>query len=199
MISAIRNKIDSALHKKGYAIKKILPRPSILFIKKREKDFLVGAEIGTFEGENAESILKILPIKKIYLIDPYEKYEDYEKDTAYNSLNRAEQKAKKKLMRYKEKIVWVKKKSTEALKEIPDNLDFVYIDGNHSYEFAKEDMDNYYKKLKAGGVLAGHDIENGIDLKEGVTLAFVEFINKNHLKPYILYPDWWTVKEKKNK
>jgi len=197
MMSLIRKKINSAVHKRGYAIKKILPRPSILFIKDKEKEkFLFGAEIGTFEGDNAESILKILPIKMIYLIDPYEKYQDYEGDTAYNSLNVAEQKAKKKLMKYKEKIIWVKRKSTEALKDIPNNLDFVYIDGNHSYKFVKEDMKNYYKKLKMGGVLAGHDIENGIDLNDGVTRAFVEFVRENNLKPYILYPDWWVIKER---
>lgn len=192
----IRKRIDYALHKKGYAIKKILPRPSVLFIKNKIGECpLIGAEIGTYEGDNAKSILKTLPIRKIYLIDPYEKYRDYEEDVAYNSLNSAEQKAKKNLMRYREKIVWIKKRSTEALKDIPNNLDFVYIDGNHSYKFVKGDMNNYYKKLKRGGILAGHDIENGVDLSEGVTLAFVEFINENNLRPYILYPDWWTIKK----
>jgi hypothetical protein len=198
MISLIKNKIISAIHKRGYEIKKILPRPSILFIKNKEGGKpLIGAEIGIFEGDNAKSILRILPIKKIYLIDPYEKYEDYKGDMACNFLDSAEQKAKNKLVKHKEKIIWIKKRSVEALKEIPNDLDFVYIDGNHLYKFVKEDMDNYYKKLKVGGVLAGHDIGNGVELNEGVILAFVEFVNKNHLKPYILYPDWWVVKEKK--
>jgi hypothetical protein len=193
---SIKNKIEDLFHRKGYAIKLILPRPSILFIKNTIKsDSLIGAEIGTFKGENAKSILKILRIKKLYLIDPYEKYEEYKKDTAYSYLKNAEIEAKKRLIKYRDKIVWIKKNSVEALKDIPNDLDFVYIDGNHSYEFVKKDMKNYYNKLKIGGILAGHDIENGIELNEGVTLAFVEFISKNHLKPYILYPDWWCIKK----
>ncbi len=197
-MSIIKKEIENMLHKKGYAIKKILPRPSILFIKnKEEKDSLVGIEIGTFEGDNAESILKTLPIKRLYLVDPYKEYEAYKNDTAFNYLRSAELKARKKLRKFNNKIMWVKKNSAEALRDTPNNLDFVYIDGNHSYEFVKEDMKNYYKKLKIGGVLAGHDIENGIELNDGVTRAFVEFVNENHLKPYILYPDWWIVKEEK--
>jgi len=179
----------------GVRIKRVIPRPSILFIKGKNisKSELMGVEIGVYGGENVKSILKILPIKKIYLIDPYEKYENYKED----ALNNVEQKAHKKLIKYKEKIIWIKKRSIDALKDIPNELDFVYIDGNHSYNFVKKDMKEYYKKLKIGGVLAGHDIENGIELNDGVTRAFVEFVSENHLKPYILYPDWWIVKGEK--
>lgn len=38
-----------------------------------------------------------------------------------------------------------------------ESFDAVFIDGNHSYEYVKQDLENYYKKVKKGGVVAMHD------------------------------------------
>ena len=37
------------------------------------------------------------------------------------------------------------------------SLDFVFIDGQHTYEAVCEDIDAWLSKVKPGGVLAGHD------------------------------------------
>lgn len=37
------------------------------------------------------------------------------------------------------------------------SLDFVFIDGDHSYEGVTRDLAAWYPKIKQGGVLAGHD------------------------------------------
>ena len=37
------------------------------------------------------------------------------------------------------------------------SLDFVYIDGDHSYEMALADMRAWWPKVKAGAFLGGHD------------------------------------------
>jgi predicted O-methyltransferase YrrM len=45
---------------------------------------------------------------------------------------------------------------------IPDNsMDVVYIDADHSYESAKEDISLYLNKVKSGGFICGHDYNNG--------------------------------------
>lgn len=36
--------------------------------------------------------------------------------------------------------------------------DFIFIDGDHTYEGVKQDYENYYPMLKDGGVMAFHDI-----------------------------------------
>lgn len=36
--------------------------------------------------------------------------------------------------------------------------DAVFIDGNHSYEYVKQDLDNYSKKVRSGGIIALHDV-----------------------------------------
>lgn len=40
-----------------------------------------------------------------------------------------------------------------------ESLDFIYIDGDHTYRGVKEDIKNYLPKLKKGGLIAGHDYE----------------------------------------
>lgn len=41
-----------------------------------------------------------------------------------------------------------------------EKLDFLFIDGDHSYEGAKQDYDFYSKFVKKGGLIALHDIKN---------------------------------------
>jgi len=141
---------------------------------------LVGVEIGVSSGNNAKSILQNLNIKKLYLIDPYKNYLEWDDSdgmyTSQKNLNKKKQKAKKKLRDYSDKIIWIEKKSEDVLNDIPNNLDFVYIDGNHRYKFVKQDIENYYPKLKKGGILAGHDFNEFEIVK-----AVFEFISKNKL------------------
>lgn len=51
--------------------------------------------------------------------------------------------------------------SAAAAALFPDrSLDFVYIDGDHSYEGCRRDIVAWAPKIRAGGVLAGHDYYN---------------------------------------
>jgi len=55
--------------------------------------------------------------------------------------------------------------------ENPDlNIDFLYIDGDHSFGGVREDFDTLYAMLKPGGIIAFHDV----DYKHLGVLVFVE-------------------------
>ena len=175
-------------------------RGSTHFIKKNLKGELVGVEIGVWEGKNALSILKHLPIKKLYLIDPYSYYKGYEDEDAegihyidleYEEWEKIFKSAKELLSEYKDKIVWIRKKASDAIKDIPNDLDFVYIDGNHNYEYVKQDIENYFPKLKKEGILAGHDLHY-----KSVRQAIKEFAGKNKLNLYPLGVADWIVDKK---
>lgn len=45
----------------------------------------------------------------------------------------------------------------QTLKEIPDGLDFLFIDGDHSYNGVKTDYLTYKDKVRAGGIIGFHD------------------------------------------
>jgi len=76
-----------------------------------------------------------------------------------------------------------------------NSFDFIFIDGDHQYNSVKQDLNNFYPKLKAGGMFAGHDYNK--DLNPGVVRAVDEFVARRKLKlavyedkinkPYIIY------------
>ena len=58
-------------------------------------------------------------------------------------------------------------------------FDFVYIDGDHSYEAVIKDLDSWYPKLKEYGVMCGDDY--GRYSGQGVVKAVYEFAYKHKL------------------
>lgn len=48
--------------------------------------------------------------------------------------------------------------STIVHENIDGLYDAVFIDGNHSYEYVKKDLENYWPKVKVGGIVALHDV-----------------------------------------
>jgi hypothetical protein len=138
--------IAPTLYKQAQQSNANLPRPMTLFVKANFGNSLVGVEIGVAWGENAKSILETLPMKKLYLIDPYTPYlQDGKLIMNYKDCFPI---AKEKPSKFKDKVQFILKKSSEAVNNLPDNLDFVYIDGNHTYEFVKKDIDLYYPKIR---------------------------------------------------
>ena len=52
----------------------------------------------------------------------------------------------------------MKMSSEESCLGFEDNsLDLVWIDASHEYEFVSKDIEMWYKKIKPGGILSGHD------------------------------------------
>ena len=175
-------------------------KPMIEFIHNVNVDGLpmVGVEIGTFRGINAHAILSFLPMETLYLVDPYLQYEEYSErwipNHSQSDFNDDYDIAKKRLRKYRDKICFVKMKADEAVTIsplIPDGLDFVYIDGNHDYEYVKKDIELYYQKLRIGGVIGGDNFEVEFP---GVPRAVLEFVDTKNLKLYGADKDWWVIK-----
>ena len=174
-------------------IRRLHPKEAVRFAQKYfENKKIDCAEIGVFKGENSKYILKTLKVNKIYLIDPYEKYTHYKSDESYKSVIKAKKITHNKLKSYKN-CKWIEKFSEKAFLEIPD-LDFLYIDGNHEYEYVKKDMKMYWNKIRQHGIMAGHDID-----WQGVSKALMEFIKENNISGDKIFfgnkTDWWIVKD----
>lgn len=164
------------------------PRPMIKFIRELFGiQLLTGVEIGVASGVNAESILKTLNIDKLFLIDPYIPYIRHNGSLQTGFVNTFPL-AKERLSKFRHKIIFVRKTSMEALNDTPNNLDFVYINGNHSYSFVKDDIQHYYPKIKSGGVIGGHDFDTTC---LSVIKAVTEFAHNQNLEFYAKISDWW--------
>ena len=143
-------------------MKSKFPRPAISFIGQNLKGPLVGVEIGVYRGENAESMLQTLNIEKLYLVDPYLHYSEYKCKLPPDFLGH-HRLAQRRLHKFKDKIVWVRKKSADAVSEIPDDIDFVYIDAGHDEVDIKQDINSWLPKIKQGGWIGGHDYQYDVE------------------------------------
>lgn len=152
----------------------------------KDKKGLVGAEIGVFRGDHAAELLG-LDIKKLYLVDPYEQYSQYEAGAEiWEGLKKAKKEAVGRLD--KKKVRWLFMRSVAAAKKAKNNsLDFVYIDGNHAQKFVKQDIECWSKKVKKGGLVGGHDYDD----KHGVIPAVTEFAKENDVEIKIAGNEWW--------
>ena len=141
-------------------------------------------EIGVGNGLNAKKILDtIIPAYPFvyYGIDPYKVYDEYSEDIngsqirITNNYNAAENN-----LRSYSNVRFVNFLMTSAaasLKFTKFNIDLVFIDGNHSYEYVKNDLERYYKCVRNNGVIAVHDY--GHLNFPGVKKAVDEFVEKN--------------------
>jgi len=61
-----------------------------------------------------------------------------------------------------------------------EKLDFLFIDGDHSYEGVKQDFKNYSKLVKSGGIIVFHDINPGPEDLVGGVPKFWSEISTNY-------------------
>ena len=143
--------------------------------------FKKGAEIGVAAGEYSEIIMKANPqLEVLYGIDPWEPYKGYKDFVRLGTFDSLEKQAHDKLDRFPN-YVFVKEYSVKASQKFEDgSLDFVYIDANHSEPWVSQDIAVWAPKVRAGGIVAGHDYARirGNDLEDSKNWAVIPAITK---------------------
>jgi hypothetical protein len=131
----------------------------------------VGIEVGVFFAGWSSRVLEGTNVGKIYQIDPYKNFSDDEYRDGINKrtdLEKIFKRAQNTLSKYEGRYEFLRGLSDDFIEKFDDNsLDFVFIDGNHMFEYAKHDIELWYPKVKRGGVLMGDDFVDMI-LKEDV-------------------------------
>ena len=130
-----------------------------------------GVELGVQAGVFAETLLETWPnCSMLHLVDPWKQQSGYV-DVANvddRSQERLMAEASARLARFRGRFRMVRALSYEAVEEFEDgSLDFVYVDAVHDYEGCVRDLCDWWPKIRAGGVLAGHDFLDGA-LPEGL-------------------------------
>lgn len=132
-----------------------------------ELGLTIGAEIGVDGGVYSAKLCEANPKLKLYCIDPW----DLNEGTSRERRIRKYAEAKERLKPYNAKLI--RKFSMDAVKDFKDgSLDFVYIDGNHNFDYVMQDIIEWSKKVKKGGIIAGHDYSDGahVGVKDAVDL-----------------------------
>jgi len=126
---------------------------SIMTQTLNELGFKEGAEIGVAEGYHAQVLCKNNPGVKLHCIDIWAKYPGYEE---YPDPEKCYLECQSRLKPYN--VLFYKKLSMDTINDFADNsLDFVYIDGAHDFKSVAEDICEWSKKVRVGGIVFGHD------------------------------------------
>ena len=127
-------------------------------------------EIGVAYGYHATHILENNKELSYVGIDPYlPNYDDkdpfsvdvarlFPEKNPRDSMDRLHASVVGELARFSERSRLIRETSREAAMSInPESIDMVFVDANHKFEHALEDIRIWYSKLRPGGLLVGDD------------------------------------------
>lgn len=175
-------------------------------VKPALADINTAIEVGVWRGDYSKVIIDSLNPKNFYGVDPYllhDGYADCPDDTEFANQKNLDGLYENVKLRYNNlsSATLMRTTGIQATTHFQDQeLDFVYIDGDHSYDFVSKDIKAWWPKIKPGGILSGHDYTTGNPQKGhvyGVIQAVNEFVKAHNLDLCITheaYATWWVVK-----
>jgi hypothetical protein len=126
------------------------------------------AEVGVFKAEFSRYLLSATPCSKLLLVDPYLNYDEYADGINTMDMERVYETARNNVSTFTGRFHFIRDTSLKAAATVEDgSLDFVYIDGNHAYDFVYADMEAWWPKLKQGGYMVCDDCYNRPLLPDG--------------------------------
>lgn len=140
-----------------------MERDELLWLSQRASQSNTVVEIGCWKGRSTKALALSTP-GKIYAIDPWEPY-GCEEDVRQFLGRGWEGLHEDFLSNLKPEIdagrVHVMRMRSVAAAALfvseGRKADFVFIDGNHSYEAVRDDIQSWLPFLREGGIMAGHD------------------------------------------
>jgi len=145
------------------------------------------AEIGVFKGEFSSRIFQLVKPQRLHLIDPwkYEQSTTYEHTWYGGRLGMSQANMDHMFYAVAARFKHQRNAGTASIHRMEsataaglfsnDYFDWVYIDGNHSYDYVRADLLNFYPKVKTGGFITGDDYGSQGWWGDGVTRAVDEF------------------------
>jgi hypothetical protein len=152
------------------------------------------AEVGVWKGDFSEAILSRVSPDELHLVDPW-KFRDIFPKRWYGGSIAASQSDMDQIAKSVERrfagnsAVHIHRlPSLDAVAQFPDRyFDWVYIDGDHSYEAVARDLEAWGRKVKTGGLISGDDYlwrdESG---RQSVKRAVDEFLAKHAITALLL-------------
>ena len=118
--------------------------------------YTTGVEVGVEEGAYSEMLCRRNPGVHLFCVDPWQAYSGYREHVNQAVLDAFHDAVVDRMTPFHATIV--RKFSVDAAKDFADqSLDFVYLDGNHDFFHVTDDLRAWLPKLKAGGIISGHD------------------------------------------
>jgi hypothetical protein len=153
-----------------------------------------GVEVGVFKGHYSEVLLDANPDLELFCVDPWQMYVGYD-ERQYrknpNLMRDAYREALDKLTHRNTHIL--RQSSMDAVKLFGESeLDFCYIDGNHEFRHVADDIGEWSKRVKRGGIIAGHDFARFKRATCHVKAVVGAWTYSHNIKP------WFVLRGKRN-
>ncbi|MBE9045134.1 class I SAM-dependent methyltransferase [Pleurocapsales cyanobacterium LEGE 10410] len=124
------------------------------------------AEVGVYRGDFASWLLREGDsIAKYYMIDPWRHLDDWNKpaNKQNDTFERFLLETKEKTSFAADKRTILRGKTTEVIENISDGeLDFAYIDGDHTLKGITIDLISLFSKIRVGGWIGGDDFSRTV-------------------------------------
>ena len=148
-----------------------------------ERGFTRGAEIGVRQGAFSLALCKGIPGLTLLCVDPWSNYPTRPKQASQDRQDRNYAIAGERLAPYR--VTLVRQFSADAVRTVPRaSLDFVYIDGNHAYQWVRQDLDDWSARVRTGGIVSGDDYD-----APGVYQAVHEFVEAQGIREWSVIDD----------
>lgn len=154
-----------------------------------------GIEVGVCLGVNSYILLEMCPnISLIVGIDHYKAYKDWDREIQQYEQDYNFNKLKNNMEYIGPRFSLIREESIVAAKELDnESFDFVFIDADHNMKAVLNDLDNYWPKIKSGGIMAGHDSN-----LFGVNFAVTSWCKRKNIEPSAIVNTindaWWFTK-----
>lgn len=157
-----------------------------------ELGFTKGAEIGVAEGKYSEVLVKANPDLHLLCVDPWDAYDGNKQQKTKEKHELAYAETQRRLVGSKAQLVPMRSMDviySGGKYAVEDgSLDFCYLDANHSYDYFMEDLINWGRKVRSGGIVAGDDVYR-LDPKRwgaGPMEGIYHYTQAHHIEPWFL-------------
>lgn len=132
-------------------------------------------EIGSFVGDSTKIFAE--RFKEVISVDPFlNGYDIHDDSSEVWPMKIIFKQFEEDVLKKFANVVHYRMSSIDGAKLFADGgIDFVYIDGNHLYEFVKMDIEAWLPKIARPGWIGGHDYQNKV--APGVKSAVLEMFN----------------------
>ena len=151
----------------NHAIKRMTNRIELAKLFAR-LGFTRGAEIGVCWGRYSEILCRTNPNLKLLAVDDWRR----------NRTHRSYAGTKRRLAKLN--VTIDRRSSMDAVVDVADeSLDFVFIAADHKYTSVCNDIQEWSKKVRIGGIVSGHDYYKTRGENLGVINAVDEYVAKH--------------------
>lgn len=157
--------------------------------------YRLGAEVGVADGRNALTMCEAIPGLRLLCVDPWEPYPGNPRGGPQAQQHGNFDLAHARLDPFGAEFR--RGFSMDVVRDVTmDSLDYCYLDGHHGFDWIMQDLIEWSKRVRPGGVVGGHDFYHF--RRAGVVEAVVAYTQAHGITDWHLCderePSFWWVK-----